>query len=416
MPLRVSLLTIGSRGDVEPFLALATALQRRGAAPTLVTHERFRPLARHHGIGFAPLPGDPAALMATRAGQRALKSRKNFVRFLAEFHRVGRELADAGWDAALEGVRGSDALVYSTFAYQGYYLAQALGIPSLGAHLQPVFPTGEFASPAVPFPLPSKMLRRLSHVAAMALFWRFTRSTMADTLARRAPDLPRPTRSPVAELMRQAAPMLVAVSPTVVPRPHDWPPFIHQTGFWFLAVEQYAPPPALAHFLAGGPAPVYVGFGSLQQPDPLAARRLVDEALLRAGRRGVVHPGWSGLDSSRGTADVFVLDEDVPHRWLFPRMAAVVHHGGAGTTAAGLLAAVPAVVVPHFGDQWFWADRVKGLGAGVVVPRPALTAERLADGIRRATSLKFPTPIAARIAAEDGAARAAAAVLSAATR
>lgn len=406
---RVGLLTVGSRGDVEPFVALALALQAEGADVRLATHERFRALAESYGVPFAALPGDPAAMMATEAGRRAIASGKNVGRFLAAFRRLTEDLAVDSWDAARAAMADCDVLVYSTFAFQGHYLAQHLGIRAFAAHLQPLLPTGAFASPAMPRPLPGRVLRRWSHQAAIAMFWRQARPG-ALALARHVPDLVVPPAAPFAEQMA-STPALIAVSPRVVPRPADWPPSVHLTGYWRLPLPPgFTPPADLVAFLQDGPPPLYIGFGSLSQPDPTALRELVESALARLGRRGIVHRGWSGIGGPASSLKVHVL-EDMPHRWLFPHVAAVVHHGGAGTTAAALTAGVPSVVVPHFGDQWFWAERVRQLGAGVEVARQSLTATSLATAAARALAREFPDALASELAAEDGARDAARVVL-----
>ncbi|HEX2036809.1 MAG TPA: glycosyltransferase, partial [Chloroflexota bacterium] len=216
-------------------------------------------------------------------------------------------------------------------------------------------------------------------------------------------------------------PRLYGYSRLVVPRPPDWPPDWHVTGYWALdsatAVPPWEPPAALAAFLDAGPPPVYVGFGSMA---PRSAGHLTEAALqaLRAtGQRGILASGWAGLGAASGAAlppEVFRIQE-APHDWLFPRMAAVVHHGGAGTTAAGLRAGVPAVVTPVFGDQPFWGQRVAALGAGPrPVPMRQVTAERLAGAIHQATTDARMRATAAglgrRLRAEDGVAQAVRAV------
>jgi sterol 3beta-glucosyltransferase len=197
----------------------------------------------------------------------------------------------------------------------------------------------------------------------------------------------------------------------VVPPAADWGKKHHVTGFWFLDDGRgYRPPADLAAFLAADPAPVYVGFGSMHNRDPEAATRLVIEALERAGQRGVLLTGWSGMSAGGASDRVYFLN-NVPHDWLFPRVAAVVHHGGAGTTAAAMRAGVPAVVVPFMSDQPFWGRRVMELGVGPKpIPRQRLDADRLARGIHHAVNDSAMRLQAAdlgrRIRAEDGVGRA----------
>jgi UDP:flavonoid glycosyltransferase YjiC (YdhE family) len=198
--------------------------------------------------------------------------------------------------------------------------------------------------------------------------------------------------------------VLCCFSDTVVPRPADWPSYVHTTGYWFVdTAPDWSPPRELAGFLAAGPPPVYVGFGSMVPADPVRTDAVVRSALRRAGLRGVLagDPAHAPQDD-----DVLVVN-DVPHAWLFPRMAAVVHHGGAGTTAAGMRAGVPTIVCPFFGDQPYWGERVAALGAG---PRPlpvkGLTAGHLAASLQRATGSERVRAAAARLgerlSAEDG--------------
>lgn len=197
------------------------------------------------------------------------------------------------------------------------------------------------------------------------------------------------------------------ISPHVLPRPADWPPHLHLVGYWFLGPPPgWSPPESLVRFLEAGEPPVYVGFGSMPNQDPRATFDLIVRALKVSGQRGVIYGGWGGL-AGETAGDRALVIEGVPHEWLFPRMKAVVHHGGAGTTAAGLRAGVPNVVVPFFGDQPFWGWRVAALGAGPApIPLGSLTAERLAAAIERAMTDPAmrgrASEIGARLRAENG--------------
>jgi sterol 3beta-glucosyltransferase len=222
-----------------------------------------------------------------------------------------------------------------------------------------------------------------------------------------------PFWGPFGAMDRAGVPLLYGFSPHVVPRPADWPPNHHVTGYWFLDPDDgWQPPADLAAFLAAGPPPVYIGFGSMANRDPAEAAQIMLDALAQSGQRGVIASGWGGLTPSDLPDRVHMLSS-IPHSWLFPRMAAVVHHGGAGTTAAGLRAGVPSIIVPFFGDQPFWGRRVAELGVGPVpIPRRKLTASALADAITRAVTDPAMRARAAalgeQIRAEDGIAAAAA--------
>jgi sterol 3beta-glucosyltransferase len=192
----------------------------------------------------------------------------------------------------------------------------------------------------------------------------------------------------------------------VLPRPADWRPGLELVGYWWPATDpHWTPPPPLAEFLRAGPPPVLVTFGSMAVLGPQTGA-LVGTALRRAGVRAVVQAGWGDLQV---VGDGVLSVGEVPHDWLMPRVAAVVHHAGAGTTAAGLRAGVPAVTVPAIADQPFWAARLAALGVGAEpIPTRRLTADRLADAIRavvdRPQYAERARRLADQITAEDGSA------------
>jgi UDP:flavonoid glycosyltransferase YjiC (YdhE family) len=193
----------------------------------------------------------------------------------------------------------------------------------------------------------------------------------------------------------------------VVTPPDDWPANLHTTGYWYLDEEtEWQPPQELVDFLAAGDPPVYVGFGSMTGPDPRATTTIVVEAITHSEQRAVLLSGWTGMGGIDLPPSIYLLDA-APHSWLFPRMRAIVHHGGAGTTAESLRVGVPAVIVPHLADQPFWGARVADLGVG---PPPIkfkkLTAGNLAAAIRQVTSNRAmqerAAELGAKLRAEDG--------------
>ena len=186
------------------------------------------------------------------------------------------------------------------------------------------------------------------------------------------------------DLERRRLPVAYGFSPAVLPRPRNWREWIQVTGYWFLPEAEWTPPAALADFLAAGKPPVYVGFGSMADRDPQRLTGIILDALQRSEQRAVIQAGWGGLQPGDLPETAFPLDP-APHNWLFPRVAAVIHHGGAGTTASALRAGVPSIVVPFFGDQFFWGQTVARLGVSPgVLDRRKLSVERLADFIRAA--------------------------------
>jgi UDP:flavonoid glycosyltransferase YjiC (YdhE family) len=226
-----------------------------------------------------------------------------------------------------------------------------------------------------------------------------------------------PFFGPYNSVSARQLPVLYGFSSAVIAKPPDWGPDVHVTGYWFLGLgSEWQPPAGLNEFLQAGSRPLYIGFGSLSSRNPEATAELVLAALASTGRRAVVLSGWGGLKPAELPDTVFMVDS-IPHAWLFPQMAAVIHHGGAGTTAAGLRAGAPSIVIPFFGDQPFWGQRVADLGVGPApIPRKKLTAERLATAIETALTdeamVRRAADLGAQIQAEDGRARAAEIVTS----
>jgi UDP:flavonoid glycosyltransferase YjiC (YdhE family) len=178
-------------------------------------------------------------------------------------------------------------------------------------------------------------------------------------------------------------PVLYGFSPSVIPPPIDWNVNTHITGYWFIdEADDWQPPSTLLDFLQSDSPPVYIGFGSMSNRNPEQTADLIIQALLRINQRAVLLSGWGGLLKAIIPDSIYMIDS-IPHSWLFPRVSAVVHHGGASTTAAGLRAGVPSIIVPFFGDQPFWGQRIADLGVGSKpIPRQKLTVERLAKAIQ----------------------------------
>ncbi|MFG2127307.1 glycosyltransferase [Streptomyces sp. NPDC048751] len=398
-------MTAGSRGDVAPYTGLGHALSCAGHEVTLVTHSRFEPLVAGSGLGFHALPVDPRAELESSRG-RGLHRSASGVGKLARVVEMARSLVGRMTDDLVTAARASDVLLLSaSLAPLGHTIAEGLRLPSVGVYLQPRHPTREFAPPVLgTVSLGSVGNRLAAHSVDLAVERVFAQAVPA---VRARLGLPRSRRPGAARRARerQGWPVLHGFSPLVVPRPHDWRAGLDITGYWWPYDRETQLPPHVRDFLDAGPAPVFVGLGSATVPD---ARRLssdVVRALRRAGLRGVVQRGWAGLEASGD--DILTIDE-VPHSLLFPEMAAVVHHCGAGTTAAGLRAGVPAVPVPIQFDEGFWGARLVALGvAPRAVPLRRLTADTLASALVRATHetgfRQRAQALGARVRGEDGA-------------
>jgi len=415
--MNIAIIASGSRGDVEPYLALGKSLQHAGHTVRLVTHQNFEAYVSAHGVDFWAIPGNVQEI-AQSAEMRERLAKGNFLVIMSQMAKEAQRSALAMAEAGLAACQGMDLVLAGIGGlFVGFALAQKLGIALIQAYYIPFTPTGAY--PSFLFPrLPSWLggrFNRISYHLAHQLMWQGFRS--ADRLARqRVLGLPADSFwGPYRALDAQRFPILYGYSPSVIPPPSDWSANVHVTGYWFLdSATNWTPSPALSEFLEAGPPPVYVGFGSMSDQRPEEITALVLQALAMTRQRGIILSGWSGLRAANLPESVLML-ESAPFSWLFPRVAAVVHHGGAGTTSAGLRAGVPSIVIPFMGDQPFWGRRVAELGAGPEpVPRKSLTVERLAAAIEKAvkdqTMRERAAELGMKIQAEDGVARAVAVV------
>jgi UDP:flavonoid glycosyltransferase YjiC (YdhE family) len=414
--MNITIIAPGTQGDVRPYVALGRGLQAAGHIVRVATHQNFAPLVTGTGLTFYPLHGDMEGLMRDPTVGDALAKNN----LLAQFTLLKKKLIflNQQWMRdCLEACQATEVVIGGFGGLiTGQPVAEKLGLPFVQAWLVPFTPTGAF--PAVSFPILRTWfggrLNRLSHILGWRLMaWPMQRASINQ--ARRSvlglPPAPY-WDGPLSFFEERTWPVLNGFSAYVVPRPADWAAHMHITGYWFLdPTPEWQPPAALVDFLHAGPPPVYIGFGSMSHSDPQSATRLVLEALRLARQRGILLAGWGGLSQADLPASVYMADS-IPHSWLFPQVAAVVHHGGAGTTAAGLRAGKPTLCVPFISlDQNFWGWRVADLGVGLPpIPSNRLTAEKLAQAIT--TAVSDPTmnqraaELGANIRSEDGVAQA----------
>jgi UDP:flavonoid glycosyltransferase YjiC (YdhE family) len=382
--MKISLLTIGTRGDIQPFIALGLGLQETGYRVEIVTHAIFESWIRSYGFDFAVIEGNPQEFIASEEGKKILESGKNpleFVRLFAESISpfVNSLMADI-WRVC----QSTDIIVAHSILFWTYDLAKKLDIPYFLASFTPLTPTFDY-----PVSLANKSLgslfNYLSYPLASFVLWQIFRSPVNRYLKTNLGLSPRSIwRSPLIEIEQNSS-ILYAYSSSVLPRGRNWSDNIYITGYWFLEFKQdWIIPEDLIDFLNDGSPPVYVGFGSMSDRDPQATIETVLAALAKTNQRGIIATGWGGIDDFNLPSSVFKIDS-VPHDWLFPQCAVVVHHGGAGTTAAGMKAGVPSIIVPFFSDQPFWGYRIFDLGAGTEpILQSKLTVDKLSAAIDRA--------------------------------
>lgn len=408
--MRIVLPTTGSRGDVQCYLALGIGLQAAGFKVRMVTHRDFEDFIRSHGLDFYPIPVESRSWHESADGQRMVLAGGNPFRFIRHFVRlripVMRDILASFRDASHDADMLLATSTSMTFAHS---VGEKLNVPVMGAHLAPMVPTPDLPScimPTWPSWLPGRRLyNRLSHMVVGECFWQHMRVAFNQARTEVLGLPPLPFLGPPLHWFR-STPVVCGCSPSVVPPPR-WCEHQRLTGYWFLdSAGRWKPPAALLDFLRSGAAPVCVGFGSMGNDNIEEFTRIVLEALEQSGQRGILLRGWGGLAEANQNERVFVADA-IPHDWLFRHVAAVVHHGGAGTTAAAIRAGVPSVVVPFMADQPFWGGQVQRLGIG---PRPIarsqLTSERLAAALTQAMGDAAMRAAAQRLGeqvrAEDG--------------
>jgi sterol 3beta-glucosyltransferase len=405
--MKIALIAPGSRGDVQPYVALGKGLKDAGHSASIVAYGDFQDLVTRQGLEFVDLGG---SIEAVARGQQDMLAQGQVLKMLAGMGKIARQQAHRAAANGLAACQDADLIVAGLAGlFVGLALSERLGVPFVPAHLLPITPTDEFASILTPLPKSrvTAWANGLTHRAAQQMIWQMYRS--ADTQARvRVLNLPpAPFWGPFAGLQRPGCTALYGYSRHVLPRPGDWDDSIHVTGYWFLDPPAgWDPPGDLVAFLDAGPPPVYIGFGSMMNKKPEETANVVLQALARTGQRGVLYAGWGGLKKDDLPANVF-MTRSTPHTWLLPKMAVVVHHGGAGTTAAGVRAGVPSIITPFFGDQPFWGRRIHELGVGPrPIPNGRLTVDNLAEAIQQAVTDSAMRDRAAdlgrRIRAEDG--------------
>ncbi|RJQ75384.1 glycosyltransferase [Pseudonocardiaceae bacterium YIM PH 21723] len=398
---RISFVALGSRGDVEPYIALGRDMRDRGFQVRVIAPKVYAHLVEGAGLDCVPLSTEPRKVLASAQGQSTLSTGRDGFPYAQGMAALFESMVDELIPEISAGLRDTDAVMHGMLGLFFHHMV-APDLPYCFGGLQPVTPTGEFRN--IWGFGGAGIDNRTTHIMGHQVRWQ----TMRQVLMRywqRTPEVPRPPLyPPIVELERAGFPQLYGFSPSVVPAAADWGPNVQVTGTWFAdRAGGWTPPVDLASFVDSGPAPVYVGFGSMVPADRDRTDAMVRGALRRAGVRGVLLG-----DPARNPGDdqVHVVDS-VPHSWLLPRMSAAVHHGGAGTLAASLRAGLPTVVTPFFSDQPFWAERVQALGVGPTAPRfHELTEESLATAISAVVTdagmRERAAELGERIRAEDG--------------
>ncbi len=408
--MNITVLAVGSQGDVQPYLALAVGLKNEGYNVTFAANSNFAGLTASYGLKFFSIQMDSFEFVQNSQTQSWLDAESIFDLVLST-NRVVRPMLSKIMVDVFAACQGSDVIIYHSYALPFvHYFGKQLEIPCIPASLHPM-PTRSY--PAILSNLkrsPSKVLNLLTHLLVHQISWQVFLPIVRKHWSGKTGV---PLIGPYREILKGHSPILCGYSPLVLPISEDLPEQVIITGYWFLDPHpNWQPDPELTSFLKSTPRPVYIGFGSMGNPAKNQdTANIILNALAITGERAILSTGWSGLGNDQPLPKNVFLIKNTPHRWLFPQMAAVVHHGGAGTTGAALSAGVPNIVIPHFGDQYYWGRRVAELGVGPdPIERKKLSAERLAAAL--STTLhdsgmrEQAASLGAKISAEDGVSRA----------
>lgn len=405
--MKVLLLAFGSRGDVQPMIALGKGLQGAGYDVTIAAGKNFSEWIQAEGFVIEPYPIDMQEIVNSDTGKQWMaESSENAlkgVRLMREMFSpfapdVGEYMMSVGsqFDVLVSGMMTLGAAAS---------FAEKFPVKHVTTLLQPMTPSRAAEASIFPYwPFGNSPLNRVAGYMTQGFSWRIF-SEVVNYVRTENLDLPPITRNQFIKMWNEL-PILYGISPIMTPD-NDFPAHRVVTGYWFYDTsDAWQPSEALCDFLEAGAAPVYIGFGSMSAKDPQQTTDTMVEALQSTGQRGIIYSGWAGLSNADLPDDIFLLD-GAPHHWLFPRMAGVIHHGGAGTTAAALRAGVPQAVVSHIADQVYYGRRVHELGvAAKPLPRAKLDAKKLAQTIQTITQSPSiqtqATMVGEQIRQEDG--------------
>nr|XP_023922988.1 sterol 3-beta-glucosyltransferase UGT80A2 isoform X1 [Quercus suber]XP_023922989.1 sterol 3-beta-glucosyltransferase UGT80A2 isoform X2 [Quercus suber] len=399
-PLQVVMLIVGTRGDVQPFIAIGKRLQDYGHRVRLATHSNFKEFVLTAGLEFYPLGGDPKVLAGYMvknkgflpSGPSEIPIQRNQMKDIIYSLLSACREPDIDTGVAFK----ADAIIANPPAYGHTHVAEALKVPIHIFFTMPWTPTSEFPHPLSRvkqqagyrlwqfhfWPHAFLLPFQLSYQIVDSLIWLGIRDMINDVRKKKLKLRP-VTYLSGSQGSDSDIPHGYIWSPHLVPKPKDWGPKVDVVGFCFLDLaSNYEPPESLVKWLEAGDKPIYIGFGSLPVEEPEKMTQIIVEALEITKQRGIINKGWGGLGNLAEPKDSIYLLDNCPHDWLFLQCKAVVHHGGAGTTAAGLRAACPTTIVPFFGDQPFWGDRVNARGVGPPpIPIDEFTLPKLVEAI-----------------------------------
>ncbi|PKN98812.1 MAG: glycosyltransferase [Chloroflexi bacterium HGW-Chloroflexi-4] len=401
----ITILCGGTRGDVQPYLALAIELKKLGKEVRIAVTRNHEKFVRSYGIDFFSIDMDFESLNVDKNMIREAQKADNPLKMFFSFNKMkkyGVYMVEHYYAAC----EGSEAIVYHPGMAIGYYAAEKLGIPSILATPFPLNKSKEQTSVILYGKAPSNPgVNLLSYKILQSMLWMASDASLKPFWKEKFGRLPADYGCPFERHTNRRHPAIVSCSNFVFPRPTDWNENIHQMGYWYLEEQDdFIPPMELVDFLNNGEKPIYIGFGSMVMGENLEKiSKIILEGLATTGKRAII----SGFGNLQNIPDTIYKIDNVPHSWLFSKVSAVCHHGGAGTSAAGFEAGIPSIIFPFALDQFAWAQRAYDLGVG---PKPIsiqkLTSEKFSESIRYAMQehiVSNAKELAKNIATENGA-------------
>ena len=396
----ITILCNGSRGDIQPYVALASEIKKHGGDVRIVTGKSFKEYIDSYGVDFLPLSADYKSIDLDPKFLEEAQSSDNPLKMLLTFNKM-KKYADFITAEMYDLCEDSDVIVYHPGCLIGYFAAQDMNIPCVLASPFPMHKTDKRAS-VISYGR-SKMPNALTYKLLQKMLWMAAKSNVVGFYKKRFGKLPKGFDCPF-EKIDDKHQAVVSCSNYVFSRPDDWNENVHQDGYWVLEeAKEYTPDKKLKDFLEAGDKPIYFGFGSvLHDKDKEPMSKVIIDALKITGKRGII----SGMGEIKDLSENIIAIGSIPHTWLFDRVSAVCHHGGAGTTAAGFSAGVPSIIVPFANDQFAWAHRAYDLGVGSMpIPRKKITVEALIDAINYVQSneiIQNAETLSDNIASENG--------------
>ena len=410
--MKIVLLAMGSRGDVQPLLALGKGLIATGFDITLAAGSDFKEFVEGAGLPYAGFNVSMQDMINSDDGKEWIEnSSNNPLNEARNMRRMLNHISEEVEEDLLRLTADADVIVSGLPVFMfAQTIAEKFNKRHITIQFVPFNPTKEGRATMQPgFPTSKNFMNRFSgYVGQYFTHWIF--KDAANKFRQRLGMSPM-SFGAYARAYNQDVPVIYGLSKHVITEPDDWKNNKFVTGYWFYdAPSDWQPSKELCDFLEAGEKPVYMGFGSMSNKNPGATTQIMIDALQQSGKRGIIYSGWAGLNADNLPDDIFILD-GAPHDWLFPRMAGVIHHGGAGTSAAGIRAGVPTTIVSHMADQPYWGRRVHELGVGAkFIRRHELTTERLTQAIHEMTDnpniTKNAVALGEKIRQEDGVAEA----------